>query len=274
MKLFEEEAKLFFELMRPLLAFVNTKLRILPGVSVAEDFNEVPFKDIARVRNALYENIHLIDSFIDENPQDIPMKNLTIVSKWKNFVESEFFIERYLKEYAIFISGKEVYAVGSLLESFDEMIPAFALPLHVRTVLLPFQDRIVYDGFLAHNNISFGGGIREDLKHVYLKAKRRDQIIFSLDPNSPLPQSKKNVDKASKDWKPLINELTEKAAKLRGGAGQNEILSPVFSLVKASLELAALASEKQIEHNEFHKCLDKIARHFSNIQNELYYHDE
>jgi hypothetical protein len=48
--------------------------------------------------------------------------------------------------------------------------------------------------------------------------------------------------KPVKDWKPEIGELIEKAAKLRGGAGQFELLSPAFSLVKASLELADLVT--------------------------------
>ena len=258
----------------PLLAFVNRKLEILPHVSVSEDFEQVTFEEVAQVRNALYENIRLIDEFIDENPEDIPLKDLAIVSKWKNFVNNEFFIERYLKQHAIFIADKKVYAVGSLRDSFDEMIPAYALPLMVKAVLLPFQDCIVYDGFLAHNNIYFGSGIKEDLKHIYLKAKRRDEIIFSLDPNLIAAEPKKKSAKPEKNWKPLLKELTEKASKLRGGAGQTEILSPTFSFVKTSLELADLVTEKKIEAEEIYKCFEKLERHFGNIQKELYYYSD
>lgn len=274
MKLSDSDADLFFKLMMPLLAFVNIKLKILPDISTSKDFDKVTLEETAKVRNALYENIRLIDEFIDENPEDIPLKDLAIVSGWKNFVQDEFFIERYLKQHAIFIADNKVYAVGSLRDSFDEMIPSYALPLRVKTVLLPFQDCIVYDGFLAHNNIFFGSGIKEDLKHVYLKAKRRDEIIFSLDPNSSAAVTKKKSAKPAKNWKPLIKELTEKAAKLRGGAGQIEILSPTFSLVKASLELADLLTEKKIERDDIFKCFEKLERHFSNIQKELYYYDE
>ena len=108
MKLSESDADLFFKLMMPLLAFVNRKLEILPDVSVSEDFETITFEDVAQVRNALYENIRLIDEFIDETPEDIPLKDLAIVSKWKNFVSDEFFIERYLGQHAIFIADKKV----------------------------------------------------------------------------------------------------------------------------------------------------------------------
>ncbi len=106
-----------------------------------------------------------------------------------------------------------------------------------------------------------------------MKAKRRDEIIFSLNPNSPT-KTKKKTAKPAKNWKPLIKQLTEKAKKLCGGAGQIELLSPTFSLLKASLELADLATDKKIKTENVYKCLDKIERNFSNVQKELYYYDE
>lgn len=274
MKLSVEDAHLFFKLMMPLLAFVNNKLKILPDVSTSKDLEKAPLEEIVKVREALYENINLIDSFIDQNPEDVPLKDLAIVAKWKDFLKADFYIERYLKHYAVFISDKnKVYAVLSLRDSFDDLIPSYALPIRVKTVLLPFQDRIVYDGFLAHYNIFFGGGIKEDLKHIYLKAKKRETIIFSLDPDSPANKAEK-PSKPAKNWKPLIKELTEKASKLRGGSGQNEFLSPTFSLIKASLELADLVTEKDFKAEEVYKCFDKIERHLSNIQKELYYYED
>lgn len=274
MKLSDQNAELYFKLMKPLLVFVNKKLEIVPDVSTVEDFDEIDFQDKAIIREGLYEELHLIDAFIDENPQDFPMKELAIVSKWKNFIKGDFYVERHLKKHTIFIGeDNKVYAVLGLLNSLDEIIPRAALPVRLQTVLLPFQDEIVYDGFVAPYNVYFGSGVTNDLKHIYTKAKRRDEIIFSLDPNSPAKDVKK-PKKPAKNWKPLIKELTENAKQLRGGAGQKEILSPTFSLVKASLELADLVTEKKIEHEDIYKCFDKIERHFSNIQKELYYYDD
>lgn len=274
MKLSEENAGLYFKLMKPLLVYINDKMQLVPEIVTVDDFdNKVSFEDKAIIREALYEEIHLIDSFIDENPEDFPMKELAIVSKWKNFIKGDFFVERHLKKHAIFIGENDkVYAVLGLMNAMNEMIPRGALPIRLQTVLLPFQDSIVYDGFIVPYNVYFGSGIREDLKHIYTKAKRRDEIIFSLGTPST-EQSKKKTAKPAKNWKPLIKELTEKAAKLRGGAGQNEILSPTFSLVKASLELAEMVTEKKLTHEDIYKCFEKIERHFSNIQKELYYYD-
>ncbi|HLM00721.1 MAG TPA: hypothetical protein VK400_06670 [Pyrinomonadaceae bacterium] len=135
-----------------------------------------------KVRNALFENVGLIDDFIDENPQDIPMKHLTIVSRWKKFIKGDFFIERYLKESAVFISDEtEVYTVLGLTESLAEYFPKYALPVRLESVvLLPFQDKIVIDGFFLPQPIIYGGGIKSELKELYTKAKRKDKIVKSF----------------------------------------------------------------------------------------------
>ena len=226
-----------------------------------EDFDALELKDKASIRDGLYEDTKIIDRFIDENPEDFPLKELAIVSNWKNFIKGDFFIERHLKKYSIFIGEEnEVYAVSGLMNSIEEIIPKYALPLRVKTVLLPFQDQIVYDGFLAHYNIYFGSGIKNNLKHAYMKAKRRDEIIFSLNPNTPT-KTKKKIAKPAKNWKPLIKELTKKARKLRGGAGQIELLSPTFSLLKASLELLYLHATRFCKSL---KARANLHRRFSN----------
>lgn len=134
-----------------------------------------------KVRNALFENIHLIDEFIDENPDDLPMKELAHASKWKNFVKGEFYIERYLKNQAILIGeDNEVYGVIGLTDSIEELVPGYMLPQLVQTILLPFQGKIVHDGFLVPYQIYFGGNIKRELKDVYMNAKNKKKIISSL----------------------------------------------------------------------------------------------
>jgi hypothetical protein len=103
MILHPSEAALFFRLMLPLQYFVNSKLKVLPKINSFEKYVKVSMQEKFEVREALFANVRLIDDFIDENPQDFPMKDLAVVSRWKNFVGGEFFLERFLKNYAIFI---------------------------------------------------------------------------------------------------------------------------------------------------------------------------
>jgi hypothetical protein len=54
------------------------------------------------------------------------------------------------------------------------------LPVMTETILLPFRDKIIYDGLLSSFRISFGGGIRRSLNESYETAKERLGIGTSL----------------------------------------------------------------------------------------------
>ena len=53
-----------------------------------------------------------------------------------------------------------------LNQGFDELVHRSHLPLYVKTVLLPFKEKIVYDGLFQAYNVYFGAGIKRDLKEL------------------------------------------------------------------------------------------------------------
>lgn len=167
--------------MLPLQFFAQEKLRILENIESFQDYKNASFKQKFRVRNALLENVHLIDDFIDENPQDIPLKELSIVSSWKKFVKGDFYVERHLKGSTIFIGeDSRVYSVLGLTDSLDKIFPKYLIPQIVSAVLLPFQNRIVSDGFFSASQMYIGGNIRNELREVYGLAKKKKRIIADL----------------------------------------------------------------------------------------------
>lgn len=268
MKLSGRDAELFFQLMWALQFYVNQNLKIHDIKSI-EDYADSVADQKAEVRDALYENIELIDSFVQENPQKFSAENLAIISGWKKFIRGSFLIERLLKKYAVFIQEDKVYGVLGFSRSFDEFGYDGNLPLYVDTVLLPFKGKIVYDGLLKFRNIRFGGGIKRRLKETYMRAKQNDRIIDSLEesveksPDKPAPES-------LKDWKPELEELARKANKLKGTAKSPAIYSPAFSLVKASIEFAQLAASDANDQEGLHKALQKVRRAFNKSSTALY----
>ncbi len=106
-----------------------------------------------------------------------------MISSWKNFVKGRFLIFRYLKDYTIFLSIDEktskAYGVLALCDAFEEIVGPH-LPIMVNAVLLPFNEKIVYDGILSLYSITFGGGIRRSFNDYYQEAKLRYGIIKSL----------------------------------------------------------------------------------------------
>ena len=94
----------------------------------------------------------------------------------------KFYIFRELKKYTVFLAAEGptiAYGVLALSQPFEELIGPH-LPVLVETVLLPFKDKIVYDGLLTGYNITFGGGIRRSLNESFKEAKAQHGIVTSL----------------------------------------------------------------------------------------------
>ena len=147
------------------------------------------------MRNALYKNPGIIDDFVRENRFGLSPVELAIVSGWKNFVAGDFFIDRILKKYALFIGNNKVYAVLALIEPLQDVLGGMPLPAYVKTVLLPFKGKIIYDGLIESYNIFFGPGISASMSNTYRAAKQQRKIIERLDPGWQQPEPKIRVGK-------------------------------------------------------------------------------
>ena len=271
MKLTTEEAELFFDLMWSLQFFVNTELEIVPKVKTCEEYLLLPQEDKHVVRERIYEQPELIEKYISNNPDRLNAKHLSIVKQWKNFIKGEFYIERYLKKHAIFIGDKNVYGVLALHDGFDQMFPKSYLPIYVRTVLLPFRGKIIYDGLMQSYRVSFGGGIKRSLAETYMRAKQNKKVITTLEETKVKSKSLGEIDiEQSKSWVKEIEQLKSVSKKLKGGAGQPVINSPVFSLVKASIELVNQALIDSSDVDALLKELRKVERAVKKVENTLY----
>jgi hypothetical protein len=181
-KLSEEDLALFYRLHPVLLLYANQQLKIIDKVSTVKELINLPLEKKVKIRDALYNRIDLIGSFVQENPLRFSADELGIVLSWRNFVRGKFYLLRYLKKYAIFLdtdSPPRAYGVLALTNSFDEVL-SLDLPIMLETVLLPFRGQIIYDGFMSPHRIAFGSGVRQDLNDAYQEAKSRFGIIISL----------------------------------------------------------------------------------------------
>ncbi|WP_121967541.1 hypothetical protein [Leptolyngbya sp. BC1307] len=254
MKLSPADVDLFMKLTLQLQWYAQKQGQVLPKVKSFAAYTTTSMREKVEVRDYLFNHSELIDQFIQENPADFTQEELAIVSGWKTFVKDKFYVERLLKKHGIFIDSKEnVYGISGLSDELSDMIDRRNLPLCAQAVLLPFKGRIVHDGLLGFYNVSFGSGIRSSLKEIYLIAKDNDAIIETLDPSFDSAKAKKAPAKAAQDWTLLLDEMTSIAKKLRGGSGQPALYSPIFSLVRASVELAQSATEEPPD-------MDKLAK--------------
>ncbi|MCP4699332.1 MAG: hypothetical protein GY862_21165 [Gammaproteobacteria bacterium] len=185
MKLSPPEVERFYHIWWPLLNYVNVKRQLVSDFSPSPEEGAVDPRDARKIRDALWESESLREAFINENPANLPSADLDLVASWRYRVAGEFFIFRHLKKHTIFLHKKDgfpqAYGVLGLVSAIDEII-YMQPPVLVDAVLLPFEDKIIYDGLLVPYSVRFGGGIKSGLKDDYRQVQERGGVITTLRP--------------------------------------------------------------------------------------------
>ena len=99
---------------------------------------------------------------------------------FRNKISSSFIIFKCLTNYAIFIDTKDnkFYAVKALGDPFDTFFDNF--PVNISTTIIPFKDKIIYDGFIQSSGVYYGRNMTETMNEDYKKAKLNKKILKSL----------------------------------------------------------------------------------------------
>jgi len=182
MKLSQKDAALFYKLNPSLLFYINQRIGVIRDISTLDEFMKSSPEEKVEVRDALYENIELLDSFVEENPASLSPEELEIVNSWRDFAKGTFYVFRYLKSHTIFLNSEsppKAYGVLGIMDAIGEIFDGVT-PVMVKTTLLPFKGRIIYDGLMQASSLIFGGGIRRSMNESYREAKARFGVITSL----------------------------------------------------------------------------------------------
>lgn len=185
-RLSEESEQRFLDLYAHLLVHVNDRFDVLDDIETVADLEQHYTDELLPLRNTLYEEdtTELITDFIAENPAELSDADLDQVAAWTDAVVGEFVVVRYRSNDAIFLDWTEppkAYAVRPARIPFAELWEEAALPVPVSGVaLLPFEDEIIYDGWIGLKNVIFGNSLSADIDDEYEAAKHRFGIIDTL----------------------------------------------------------------------------------------------
>jgi hypothetical protein len=181
MKLQSQEVKTFFKNWLNLLAFVNDKHKLVKNFGHPKSPVGLKLESIVKIKTKLWEDFGIIDEYID-SVWDLPQSDIQILKGWKNKIEGTFFILKHLPKYSVFMDDRNnvLYGVVGISDSISVSIPAELLPRMIKTVLLPFGDRIIYDSILNVQNIQFGTNIRRDYKERYSEIRKQKGIVSTL----------------------------------------------------------------------------------------------
>lgn len=67
---------------------------------------KLTLEQIVEIRNALYDQTQLFDSLMAQNPAGASAAELELVAGWKNFMRGVFYLIRYQKSYAVFLTSE------------------------------------------------------------------------------------------------------------------------------------------------------------------------
>lgn len=263
------DAALFIRLQVALLLYANQKLGLLPGVDSEEAFRTSSLQDKAKLRDALLANPQVIDSFVAENPAGFAPEELALVAAWKRGVVGTFYIFRYLKRYTVFLDDKtppQAYGVLGITSKIEDLFMR-APPILVKTVLLPWRDKIVYDGLVLAYNLYLGAGIRGTLNRIYQRIKATTGIVETL----AGPAVGQLTPRRSRKRGPSVEELLAALERIEKEiAGLKTPETPTqrgaFGVLRAAVELARLAVREGADGDE----AIRAGRRLNNAVNRLY----
>jgi hypothetical protein len=204
MHLSSDETQRFYTIWFPLLYYVNQQQKLISEFPAEYGDASVHPEDAIALREALWADDSLRERFIAENPANLSAEDLALVDSWQHRVTGDFYIFRYLKKHTVFLSFESpmrAFGVLGLVSPIEEIIGPY-LPILIKTVLLPFGDRIIYDSLFSSYPIHFGGGIRRSRKEGYNRIQEREGIITTLPPfaerSDPAAEKKHVQDKNKK----------------------------------------------------------------------------
>jgi hypothetical protein len=263
------DAALFIRLQVALLLYANQKLGIMPGVDSEEAFRASSLQDKAKLRDALHANPQVIDSFVAENPAGFAPEELALVAAWKRGVVGTFYIFRYLKRYTVFLDDKtppQAYGVLGIPRNIEDLF-MLAPPIMVKTVLLPWRDKIVCDGLVLAYNLYLGAGIRGTLNRIYQRIKATTGIVETLGGpavGQPAPGRTQKRGPSVEEMLAALDRIEQEIAGLKTPALPAQ--RGAFGVVRAAVELARLAVHERADVDG----LVGARRRLNNAVNRLY----
>ena len=121
-----------------------------------------------------------IDDYVQKNPLNLTYRNLNIIKDFKYGMRKNFLLAVYEKNYTVLNDEGINYMVKGLNENLDQFIAPEKIPMLMQTAIMPFNGRIIYDGFISTSNIR----LAQDIISKAFEDYSYGQKIYSLLPKN------------------------------------------------------------------------------------------
>ena len=140
------------------------------------------------------------------------------------------------------INEHYLVALGDAFSSFWD---SRDLPIIIETVLLPFNDKIVYDGIMNGNNVFYGRGISSSVNLKYKEAKAKHGIITSLPISKIVAQKSFSAEDELKLYMKTANSRAQYEFEIEDLLEENPSLNGLYSQLWGKIN--ARAKKKRLK---------------------------
>ena len=177
----KEQGDLFYKLWLPLLSYANYKYDLIDDFAADKPSKGISPEKASRVAKKIWEDVSIIDEYLEICSADMSEEEIGIVAGWKNAVRGTFVVDRHLRKGSILVAAdKKVYIVKGIYSSWREMLGNLPMPQAVDATLIPFQGEIICDGLIHPYGVCMGKILADEAKNIYLEAKELNKIYTCL----------------------------------------------------------------------------------------------
>ncbi len=172
-------AEQFYKLYFALLEYTNTKYKVNQNIDKIYKQKSINAEELVSINDYLFDNKHIIDEFINDNPYKFNKEELDIICEFKTAVKSnKFVIVGYERNYTKVLSLDEgkIYMIKGVIGNLDKILKDSELPIFITTTLLMFKGNIIYNSFLSNSSIKFGN----DVKRVIVEDIEKGMEYYHL----------------------------------------------------------------------------------------------
>ena len=178
---FTYEQRMRFDMtLQRMLEFTNANLGsciyFVPPIATAEDV-----KRAGRIAFDLWESPKMIDSFLERygNVPELPGVDHDTVREWRHALRGPFFIQKAAGNTAELLYDETIFEVHSMNRMWEDLVPY--QPDLIYTTLIPFDGKIVCDGFVLHHESNVQGSGVQRLQRTRATARKKGIVTTAAE---------------------------------------------------------------------------------------------
>lgn len=177
------EAELFYNTWYRLLQFINQKYELINPKLIKLDPKIQEDQRIHIVADQLWQHPESILEFIAAD-QTLSTEQRNLLQSWHDYhLPGNFILVYYQAEYAVLAHqvGESIifFGVKGILNSISKIMQR-PLPQMIATVLLPFNDKIVYASYISSHPVEYTEALKQVITNQLDDLMKRQEIVTSL----------------------------------------------------------------------------------------------